>query len=256
MLNNINYADVEKEKFEELINTFDKKYKLYNVQHKKYFEETNEANEANETREPREPREPKDKNFINEDDTYGVEIYEEDIKDNKYGEHITYCRAMIDEYDIIKKDLLYQEFTELEELNNFNELMKIWKEIYNNLSDNLLKLFMDNIDISAINSLSLEISNMDDIFKEKYSKLNTKNNRINNIINNISNTELVLLDTYEKFETEGSHDKLCHIDEILDELINFDSYIYSVNNSYIEYDLNEIIKIECRLNSIINSDIN
>jgi len=191
----------------------------------------------------------------NHKETKGIEIYDEELDNKKYVEHIKYVRNIIDELNDINKELKIFYYKEKNNINENNDLEKYntIKEQYdkvNELSNDLLVKFF----IEKTLSEEYVIENMEslktlyDNFKDDYNEFSESFNifkQLNKKIKEKEDKYIVLLDELnDNINNEETNKKIQLTNGILDLLIDYDSIIYKMNNGY------EIVDVE-KLNTML-----
>ena len=235
-LDSTNYEDIEIEKYKELLTDFKTNYSMFIIINSNLT--TKNLDSAD-----------------NHKETKGIELYDEELENKKYVEHIKYVRNIIDELNDINKELkifYYQEKIKIEieiKNNNNEEKYNIIREQYDKINelanDLLVKFFIEK-------ALSEEyvIENMGTIktlyytFKEDYNEFSESFNifkQINKKIKEKEDKYIVLLDELNeninnninnKINNEETNKKIQLTNGILDLLIDYDSIIYKMNNGY------------------------
>ena len=196
---------------------------------------------------------------VNEEETKGIEIFDDETNNKKYAEQIKYFRGIIDEYDSINKQLKIYSFMDIKneshesyEIKNnlIEKLMKLYNIINDYANDILIKLFIDtSITDDMVNDFCLNMSNFDSEFKDNYEILDKEFNIITKLISKIKEKEEFYLDKLSLIENEETLEYK-EINKKLDIIIENDSYIYKINNGYIQYDYEKIIDILNKLESM------
>lgn len=230
------YSDISQDKYKELLHDYKMNYSIYLIQNNKPIIHLETANE---------------------EETKGIEIYDDDTSSKKYAEQIKYFREIIDEYDSINKQLKIYSFMETDDVEKnqikmdlLEKLSKLYDNIYNYANDILIKLFVEtNLTDKNVNEYCINMSKLDNEFKDIYEKLDNEFNIVTKLINKIKEKEENYLDKLSLINNEDSQEYK-EINKILDMIIEFDSYIYKINNGYIQYDFNKIIEILNKLDAL------
>jgi molecular chaperone DnaK (HSP70) len=241
-LNNTNYEDIEISKYKELLTDFKTNYSMFIIINSNLT--TKNLDSADSTKE-----------------TKGIEIYDEELDNKKYVEHIKYIRNIIDELNDINKELkifYYQEKMNTNE-NKHEEKYNNIREQYNKVNelanDLLVKFFIEK-------ALSEEyvIENMETIkgayytFKEDYNEFSESFNifkQINKEIKEKEDKYITLLDELNNnINDEEINKKIQLTNGILDLLIDYDSIIYKMNNGYEDVDIEKLNMMLEKLNNL------
>jgi len=226
-LNEQNYSDISQDKYKELLHDYKNNYSIYLIQNTNPIINLETANE---------------------EETKGIEIYDDDINNKKYSEQIKYFRDIINEYDLINKQLKTYSFmeTDNEDINiKKKELITKLEQIYNNVydyaNDVLIKIFVDKeLTDDLINEYCSTLNKLDIQFKEEYENLDKEFNLMTKLINAIKEKEDLYLDKITSIENNTSIEFL-EINKKLEQIIDFDGYIYKINNGYEQYDAKKIL---------------
>jgi len=234
-LNNTNYEDIEIAKYKELLTDFKTNYSMFIIINSNLTTKNLDSAE-------------------NHKETKGIEIYDEELDNKKYVEHIKYIRNIIDELNDINKELkiFYYKEKMNSDVNN-DEIYNNIREQYDNVNelanDLLVKFFIEK-------ALSEEyvIENIETIktayhnFREEYNEFSESFNifkQINKKIKEKEDKYIILLDELnENINNEETNKKIQLTNGILDLLIDYDSIIYKMNNGY------EVVDIE-KLNTML-----
>lgn len=228
-LNQQEYSEISQEKYKELLHDYKINYSIYLIQNVNPIINLETANE---------------------EDTKGIEIFDDDSNNKKYIEQIKYFRDIINDYDLINKQLKMYLLIETEneekniiKKNLLNKLDILYNEVYDYANDILIKIFVDkNLSDDLINEYCVNMNNLDSNFKDEYQKLDNEFNLVTKLINKIKEKEDLYLDKLSTIENENSIE-FKEINKKLDILIDYDSYIYKINNGYIVYDATKITEI-------------
>jgi molecular chaperone DnaK (HSP70) len=222
-----NYSDITQDKYRELLNDYKANYSIYLIQNNVPIINLESAND---------------------EDNKGIEIYEEENK--KYDEQIKYFRSLIDEYDTIGKQMKMYSFMdsgshEKNEIkkNLLDKLEILHNELYNYANDTIIKLFIENnLTDEIVNTYCIKLNEYDIQFKKIFDELDKEYNIVSKLMNKIKEKENTYLDKLSTIQNEDSPE-FKEINKKLDLIIDFDSYIYKINNGYIQYESSKIIKI-------------
>jgi len=240
-LDSNNYEDIDISKYKELLTDFKTNYSMFIIINTNLT--TKNLDSADSSKEIK-----------------GIEIYDEELDNKKYIEHIKYVRNIIDELNDINKELKIYYYNEKNNINkNNNEKYNIIKEQYDKINelanDLLVKFFIEK-------ALSEEyvIENMDiiktsyDNFKDDYNEFSESFNifkQINKKIKEKEDKYIGLLDELnENINTEETNKKIQLTNGILDLLIDYDSIIYKMNNGYEVVDIEKINSMLEKLNNL------
>jgi len=234
-LDNSKYEDIEIAKYKELLTDFKTNYSMFIIINSNLTTKNLDSAE-------------------NHKETKGIEIYDEELDNKKYVEHIKYIRNIIDELNDINKELkiFYYKEKMNSDVNN-DEIYNNIREQYDNVNelanDLLVKFFIEK-------ALSEEyvIENIETIktayhnFREEYNEFSESFNifkQINKKIKEKEDKYIILLDELnENINNEETNKKIQLTNGILDLLIDYDSIIYKMNNGY------EVVDIE-KLNTML-----
>jgi hypothetical protein len=204
---------------------------------------------------------------VNSEDNKGIEIYDEDINSKKYLEQIKYFRNIIDEYEQINKQIGIYLLININEINltdnkkNISveyiknellpKLVDEQKKIYDYANDILIKFFVDsNITDLDVNKYMEIIYKMDIDFKEIFTIVDAEFNIINRLIEKIKECEEKLLIQMECAEKEANNNFIKTINEKLEIVMEYDSFIYKISNGYEQFDYTKIQDIINELNML------
>jgi molecular chaperone DnaK (HSP70) len=231
-LDSTNYEDIEIAKYKELLTDFKTNYSMFIIINSNLT--TKNLDSAD-----------------NHKEIKGIEIYDEELDNKKYVEHIKYIRNIIDELNDINKELkifYYQEKINIENINNdekYNNIKEQYDKVNELANDLLVKFFIEKAlseeyvieNMGIIKTLYYtfkedynEFSESFNIFKQINKKIKEKEDKYiglldelnENINNNINN----------KINNEETNKKIQLTNGILDLLIDYDSIIYKMNNGY------------------------
>jgi molecular chaperone DnaK (HSP70) len=197
----------------------------------------------------------------NKEDEKGVEICE-DNNTNIYSEQIQYFRQIIDEYDDIKKKILFIKHTDLSDktnsdeiLQNINILINDIEILYQYANDYLIKFVIDSeLNDDIVQEYTNNLYELDLNFKEKFANFNDEFNIINKLINKLKEKENLLLDKLEKIQSSNTDyecsDEYIKINSNLDIIIEFESIIYKTNSGYSKINNDKIVNMINLLDNI------
>jgi hypothetical protein len=219
-LRETNYSDISQEIYKEMLHDYKMNYSIYLIHSTAPIINLESANE---------------------EETKGIEIYDEDINNKKYEEQIKYLRTVIDEYDTIEKQLNIYMFMDLgsEEKNSnkkilLEKLLTLKTNLYDYANDCLVKFFVENnLTDELVNEYCINLNNFDTEFKQLYGEVEDEYNTINKIVKKISQIENHYLSMLENLQPETK--EYLNITKILDVIIDYDSYLYKINNGYEKY---------------------
>lgn len=248
-LSNTEYQNIEIEKYKEILHDYKINYSIYIILRSGPIIELEESN----------MEEEKDK---------GIEIYDDDTNAKTYEEQINYFRKIVDEYDGIGKQIKIIKFIEkskTSQISQFDELEKIFDEVFNFASDNLINFFINkNLTSDYVDEIVNKLYLMDVNFKEKYNLFDREFNIISKLINKLEEKENYYLgllelmdDTLKVFNTNNStepveliepielndnnnKDEIKSINDKLDIILEYQSIIYKMNSGYIESDMDRL----------------
>jgi molecular chaperone DnaK (HSP70) len=228
-LTNTDYSEISQEKYKELLHDYKNNYSIYLIQNTNPIINLESANE---------------------EETKGIEIYDDDTNNKKYIDQIKYFRNIINEYDLINKELKTYLFMELEttekNINKNNLIEKLnglFDSLYEYANENLIKLFVDkDLTDEIINDCCQNMNKLDLEFKEEYQNLDKEFNIITKLINTIKDKEDYYLEKISSITNENSKEFM-EINKKLDQIIEYDSYIYKINNGYIQCETNKLNEI-------------
>lgn len=232
------YSEISQEKYKELLHDYKMNYSIYLIQNNNPIINLESSND---------------------EETKGIDIFDDETNNKKYAEQIKYFRSIIDDYDLINKQLKIYSFMDIKngdeqssELKKdlIEKLNKLYREISDYANDILIKLFVDtSITDEIVNEYCLNMSKLDSNFKEDYEILDKEFNIITKIINKIKEKEEIYLTKLSLIENEDS-EEYKEINKKLDLIIEYDSYIYKINNGYIKYEPENLIKMTDNLDSM------
>ena len=223
----MSYDDIEVDKYKELLHDYKINYSIYLLKNNSPIQELSSADD---------------------DDTKVVSIYNDDLDSKKYIEEIKYVRNIIDEYDDIKKKLDMIKNIDNPNIQNkddlkilLQELNNLFENVYNNANDIIIKLFVDDkINDNDVQELCSKLYEYDINFKNEFEKFNNEFDSVNKLFNIIKEKENKLLELLEKTTNDN---EIEIINNKLDIIIEFESYIYKINNNYMSVDNDKILEI-------------
>lgn len=246
-IKNTPYQDIEIEKYKEIMHDYKINYSIYIIQQSTPIIELEASNVEDE----------KDK---------GIEIYDDDTNAKDYEEQINYIRQIVDEYDNIGKQIKITKFSnmsktndeKLEKENQFENIEKLYDEIFNFASDNLLNFFIDkNLSQEHVDFVVNKLYQMDVNFKEMYNLFDSEFNIISKLINKLEEKENYYLNLLESIDNsvefsdskneQNNTEKT--ITDKLDIILEYQSMIYKMNSGYIDSDIELLSNM---LNTIVN----
>jgi molecular chaperone DnaK (HSP70) len=224
-----NYSDVPQDKYKELLHDYKMNYSIYLIQNNAPITNLETANE---------------------EETKGIEIYDEDTNNKKYAEQIKYFRTIIDTYETIKKQMKIYSFMDSGNLEK-NEIKKelldrlsiLMTNLYDYANDILIKLFVEtNLTDELVNEYCTKMNYYDSEFNEVYDTLDKEYNIINKLVDKIKEKENLYLLQLDTIQNENSEEYM-DISKKLDTIIDFDSWIYKINNGYAQYEDSKIAEM-------------
>ena len=219
-LKNTNYNDIGMSKYKEILHDYKINYSIYLLQNSS---ETNELESSNEL-------------------DQGVEIFEDNETIIKYKQTIELFRNIIDEYDNIKKQIKITKLMNNNNISeeNFNNIEKLFNDVYNFTSDNLLNFYINkDFKDEKIKELENKLKNSDLKFKDVFNTYNKEFNILNNILSKIKNKEDNLINSLENINDVNSNE-FKNINNKLEIILEIEANIYKINNGYIKPDFNKL----------------
>jgi hypothetical protein len=130
------------------------------------------------------------------------------------------------------------------------QLEFLYNELYDYANDTIIKLFV-NAELSddIVNEYCIKMNNYDIQFKNIFDTLDEEFNVVTRLINKIKEKENYYLEKLSTIENEELPEYLL-VSNILDMIIDFDSYIYKINNGYVQHEHSKIIEILNKLEKI------
>jgi len=174
-------------KYKEILHDYKINYSIYLLQNSS---ETNELESSNEL-------------------DQGVEIFEDNETIIKYKQTIELFRNIIDEYDNIKKQIKITKLMNNNNISeeNFNNIEKLFNDVYNFTSDNLLNFYINkDFKDEKIKELENKLKNSDLKFKDVFNTYNKEFNILNNILSKIKNKEDNLINSLENINDVNSNE--------------------------------------------------
>lgn len=247
-LKNTNYADIEIEKYKEILHDYKINYSIYIILQSKPLIELEDANSEQE----------KDK---------GIEIYDDDTNAKNYEEQINYFRKIVDEYDGIGKQIKIFKFSNNKSSNQIDDnkknielenLENKFNKVYEYASDNLLNFFLNkNLTPEYVDNIVNELYKFDSDFKEMFNLFDSEFNIISKLINKLEEKEnyylglleileesvKVLTDSNEVNEPNdinNNNDEITKINDMLDIILEYQTIIYKMNSGYIDSDIDRL----------------
>ena len=231
-----NYADITQDKYKELLHDYKMNYSIYLIQNNTPIINLESANE---------------------DDNKGIEIYDDETNTKKYIEQIKYFRTIIDNYETINKQMKIYTFMDSGNLEKneikkelLNNLSILFTDLYDYANDILVKLFIErNLTDELVNEYCTKMNKLDSEFNELFDNLDKEYNIINKLIDKIKEKENLYLLQLDNIQNEESEEYKTTCKK-LDIIIDFDSWIYKINNGYIQYEYSKITEILNKLDEI------
>ena len=217
------YNDIIIDKYKELLHDYKINYSIYIIQN------TTETSTI-------------ELESSNNEETQGIEIYDDDINTQKYIEQIKYFRNIIDEYHDITKQLKIVKYLDHNNQNNdpeiLNNLFMLFDKVDSYANDILIKFFVDkNLNDNDVIEYCNNLNNLDIEFKDEYNKFNDEFNIINKFIIKMKKKEEEYLNILDMSNDSNIIDE---INKKLDQIIEFESIIYKINSGYISLENNKI----------------
>jgi len=219
-LKNTNYNDIPMSKYKEILHDYKINYSIYLLQNSSEPNELESANELDQ----------------------GVEIFEDNETIIKYKQTIDLFRNIIDEYDNIKKQIKITKLMNNNNISeeNFNNIEKLFNDVYNFTSDNLLNFYINkDFKDEKIKELESKLTKYDSKFKDVFNTYNNEFNILNNILSKIKNKEENFITSLENINDENSNE-FKNINDKLDIILEIEANIYKINNGYIKPDFNKL----------------
>lgn len=271
-LNNTDYQEIEIDKYKEILHDYKINYSIYIIQQSTPLIELEASN-------------------LEEEKDKGIEIYDDDTNAKNFEEQINYFRKIVDEYDNIGKQIKIfkfmnkstnsgdnkddNEYNNQDNLSNklelFNNLEKIFDDVFNFASDNLLNFFINkNLNSEYVDDIVNKLYLMDVDFKEKFNLFDNEFNIISKLTNKLEEKEnyylnlLEIMDNTLKIknndksfeiiqqneqneqneENEENEDneqnEIKSINNKLDIILEYQTIIYKMNSGYIESDIDRL----------------
>ncbi len=119
----------------------------------------------------------------------------------------------------------------------------LYVALYDYANDTLIKLFINtNLTDDIVNDFCIKMSEYDTEFKDLFDTLDKEYNIVTKLINKIKDKENLYLDKLSGIENEECVEYE-EVNKKLDIIIDFDSYIYKINNGYVQYEYSKIIEM-------------
>jgi heat shock protein 5 len=165
------------------------------------------------------------------------------VDDNVYSEQHEYFKNIINEYKNIKKQItIYNNnIVNGDENKNLNELQILFDDLIKYADEKVLLFYInDSLTDDIVKTITSTLYNYDLKFKEKYELMYDELNMVDVLKQQIEELENKILQIYDNSDNETKN----NYDLILEKLIEFNTYIYSVENNYeiINYDNINTIK--------------
>ncbi len=228
------YDDIDTDKYKELLHDYKINYSIYLIQQNTPVIQLQSAND---------------------EDTKGIEIYDDDNNSKKYSEQLKYFRQVIDQYDDIKKQIQIFKYME----NNDDELQNIVVNLLSELNNvyeyanQILIHFFTEKDLTdeVIEEYTVNLYNKDNDFKKIFNNFNEEFNLINKLITKIKEKEDILLNKLDLIENEQNeqneqneeNELIIHINKKLDIIIDYQSVIYQMNLGYCKVENKKILEM-------------
>jgi len=249
-LDSNNYEDIEIAKYKELLIDFKSNYSMFIIINNNLT--TKNLDSVDSSKEIK-----------------GIEIYDEELDNKKYVEHIKYIRNIIDELNDINKELkifYHQERINTNVNNNeekYNNIREQYDKVNELANDLLVKFFIEKAlsEEYAIENMEI-IKNLYYTFREDYNEFSESFNifkQINKKIKEKEDKYIGLLDELNeninnninnKINNEETNKKIQLTNGILDLLIDYDSIIYKMNNGYEVVDIEKLNTMLEKLNNL------
>ena len=173
-----------------------------------------------------------------------IEIYDEDINNKKYSEEIKYFRKIIDEYDIMNKELKIMKYLNIGDSNfkgDIENIINLFNTPYEYANEIIMKFFIEkNMTELIVKEYFDEMNKLDLEFKDLYHIFNEKYDYVRKLNNKVKEKEEYFLNLLE--ENVDNEILTNDINNKLDKIIDFHEYIYKINNSYIQVDTDKIME--------------
>ena len=239
-----NYQDIEIDKYKEILHDYKINYSIYLLQQNLNVSEFEASN-------------------LEDENNKGIEIYDDNVNTKKYEEQIIYLRKIIDEYDLLKKQIKIIKLMNHSNLStNLIEIQNLLEEITSYASDNLLNFFINkNLNNDFVDQIISKLYSLDVNFKNKFnlidqefnivsklfSKLEEKENYLLNLLDNLDSPQNSEINSIDLNHTHNLEIK--SINDKLDLIIEFQSIIHKMNSGYIDLDIDKLTNV---LNCIEN----
>jgi len=234
-LKSLDYKLIETEKYKEILYDYKTNYSIYIIQQSTPIIECEPSN-------------------LDEEINKGIEIYDDDISTKKYEEQINYFRKIINDYDIIKKQLNIIKFIDNSpNIDIINELMVLFDETFNYASESLLNFFINkNLTDDYVNDIVNKLHNLDINFKNKFNLFENEFNIINKLIIKLDDLENYYLTLLENLNNDKNlnQEQIHIITNKLDIITDFQTVIYKINSEYIKPDIDKLCEMLSFLNNL------
>lgn len=225
-LESTSYDKIDIDKYKELLHDYKMNYSIYLLKNNSPFQELTSP----------------------EDDDIDLKNIHDDTIDNKrYIKEIKYIRAINDEYTEINNKIkiikhIKKTTLDKEELDKIlTNIDYLFNKTYQLSNDLMIKLFIDkNLNDEIVVNLCKDLSMYDNEFKVEFEKFNNEFNIINKLFNKIKEKENDLLNQLDVTKDEI---EINYIESKLDIILEFESYIYKINNGYITVENKKILEI-------------
>ena len=156
------------------------------------------------------------------------------VDDNKYSEQHEYFKNIINEYKNIEKQITIYKNNNNNNDKNLEELQILYDNLIKYADEKVLLFYInDSLTDDIVKTITLTLYNYDLKFKEKYEILYNELNVIDALKQQLEELENKVLQIYDNSDNELKH----NFDSILEKLIEFNTYIYSVENNYETIDM-------------------
>ena len=169
------------------------------------------------------------------------------VDDNKYSEQHEYFKNIINEYKNIEKQITIYKNNNNNNDKNLEELQILYDNLIKYADEKVLLFYInDSLTDDIVKTITLTLYNYDLKFKEKYEILYNELNVIDALKQQLEELENKVLQIYDNSDNELKH----NFDSILEKLIEFNTYIYSVENNYETINYNNIDMIKQFINDM------
>lgn len=234
------YDNIDADKYKELLHDYKINYSIYIMQQNGPLITLDDAND---------------------EETKGIEIYDDDTQAKKYADQIKYFRQIIDEYNNINKQLKIIVFMDKKSLQTFNvddtlvELYKLFTSVDNYANAVLIDFFVKtDLTDDTVTNYCNQLYILDTNFKEKFNIFNDEFNMINKLINKINDKEDYFLNKLEFFQLQIDNLNFSH-DCITSQNNNIQTTNLNLSNKYLnnKFEFDNIINTQ---NNLINTNHN